>query len=107
MTFMNVKSLYLTAPCLTSKKVKQWILEHDIHDLECPGNSSDLTPIENCWPYMKKLGNSHSLLMPVLREARKMMWGTDIDTKYLRYLVDSILKCLKMLIHNKGWIIMH
>jgi len=41
------------APYHTSKKVKQFLTQHQIKVLEWPGNSSDLNHIENLWAICK------------------------------------------------------
>ena len=39
--------------CHKAKKVTKWQSDRDIQELDLPGNSADLNPIENCWNYMK------------------------------------------------------
>ena len=43
-----------SAPCHKAKKVTRFLDQQQINDLEWPGNSPDLNPIEICWQKMKK-----------------------------------------------------
>ena len=43
-----------SAPCHKARKITRHFEQKQISFLECPGNSPDLNPIENCWHQMKK-----------------------------------------------------
>ena len=42
------------APCHTSKKSTEFLRSHNIQVLDWPGNSPDLSPIENLWHIVKQ-----------------------------------------------------
>ncbi len=41
------------APCHRSKIVSKWLDDNKMSVLDCPGNNSDLSPIENMWMIIK------------------------------------------------------
>ena len=51
------------APCHTSKRVKEFMKNHDVNVLPWPGNSLDLNPIENLWSIIKT--RSQTVLLSV------------------------------------------
>ena len=40
------------APCHVAKSVTQWLQDNSVKTLPWPGNSPDLSPIEDMWRYM-------------------------------------------------------
>jgi hypothetical protein len=75
-------------------------MEEEFHVMECPGNSPDLNPTENCWANMKaKLKmNSAITTLPKLAEAIKLMWVRDLPLDYFQSLSSSMPRHIKGLI---------
>lgn len=44
-----------SAPCHTSKLVKDCFVRNEVIVLEWPGNSPDINPVENLWAIIKKI----------------------------------------------------
>ena len=71
------------APCHPSRVVKKFLGEKNIRQLEWPGNSPDLNPIENLWMLLK---NKKSERQPTNAKsfvtAIKEIWTKEISTEY-------------------------
>ena len=93
-----------SAPCHTSKKVKDWMIENGVQVLEWPGNSPDLNPIENLWMVLKRKvrlcrpSNVQDLIYHIKRS-----WCLDITPELCQKLVQSMPKRLKSVIESKGF----
>ncbi len=62
------------------------------HNIDWPGNSPDLNPIENCWAWMKgELQNSKATSIPELEMEILRLWTLQMDdSDYLWSLVESM-----------------
>ncbi len=57
-------------PCHASKRIKDFLNTQPFKVIDWPGNSPDLSPIENAWNYMKRKLNSQNISsVPKLKEA--------------------------------------
>ena len=73
------------------------------HMLEWPGNNPDLNLIENLWSTMKrKVAEQQSYSFLGLQHATKKVWVKNLDVKYSRELILSMLKRIKSVIKCKG-----
>lgn len=89
-------------PCHRSKDVQDFLQEHNIPVLEWPGNSPDLSPIENAWAHIKEqLVAVQTLSVPRLQEAIIQIWK-DMDPAYFESLATSMPQCLQDVIKLKG-----
>ena len=90
------------APCHTSRKTMQLLNESGVRVLKWPGNSPDLSPIENIWVIFKRkirketLTTKQELINALLRE-----WARDDDLKKMcPNLIDSmpsrIRECMRV-----------
>lgn len=94
-----------SAPCHRTKQVKEWHRLNNINQVDWPGNSPDLNPIENIWGYMKSkirrrvIKNKTSLLENILH-----IWREEIPISMIQKLSDSMPSRLDKVIKNKGGI---
>ena len=91
------------APCHQSKIVKQFLTENHIKILGWPGNSPDLSLIENLWFKMKDLVSqkhpgSSSELVKVIKE----VWVKEISGEYCESLIYSMPHQLQAVIDAFG-----
>ncbi|XP_064092988.1 uncharacterized protein LOC135205778 [Macrobrachium nipponense] len=91
------------APCHTAKIIKQWLGDCDVKYInDWPGNSPDLSPIENLWAIIKaQLRNKDTSTVPKLEEALKECWAA-LDPQICRILIDSIPNRVTEVIKRKG-----
>ena len=67
------------APCRQSEVATEFLKEHKISVLECPGNSPDLNPVENLGTVViDKMANKQ----PPSAGSLKSPWGTEITLGY-------------------------
>lgn len=92
------------APCHTSKAVKQWLKKGKVEFIEdWPGQSPDISPIENLWGIMKaRLRQEDTSTIPKLNVAIRKVWEEIPDSHY-QNLVDSVPKRLQQVIKAKGF----
>ena len=91
------------APCHQSKIFKQFLTENHIKILDWPGNSPDLSLIENLWFKMKDLVSqkhpgSSSELVKVIKE----VWVKEISGEYCESLIYSMPQQLQAVIDACG-----
>ena len=90
------------APAHTAKLLKEWFRDCAIDILEdWPGNSPDLSPIENLWAIMKqKLRNLDTSSLEKLEAAIKKTWD-ELDPQHLKNLADSVPKRLRKVLSRR------
>ncbi|KAF2903402.1 hypothetical protein ILUMI_02780 [Ignelater luminosus] len=79
------------APCHTAKCLRDYFLPNDIFELEWPGNSPDLNPIEHVWAKMK------IKIREEMPENKK-----ELKSELLQELVDSIPERIAAVVSAKG-----
>lgn len=92
------------APCHRAKKVKKLFLANGVRVLDWPGNSPDLTPIENLWAIMKReLQKSDCSTLEKLNQAILDMWYDDTKlNQHCANLIDSMPQRVSKLIQKGG-----
>jgi hypothetical protein len=91
------------APCHASKIIKDFLSTQPFQVIDWPGNSPYLNLIENAWNYIKRSFKSQDIFsVPKLKEAILKMWTQDMSQKYLRALIDSMLKRIEAVINARG-----
>lgn len=92
-----------SAPCHTSKKMKEFFTEHNITVLDWPGNSPDLNPIENLWYIMaKKVQARHPKNKRDLKEAVIHVWNHELTTELGQSLIESMPRRCSAVIKSRG-----
>ena len=87
------------APCHQSKIVKQFLTENHIKILDWPGDSPDLSLIENLWFKMKDLmSQKHPRSSSELIKAIKEVWVKEISGEYCEFLIYSMSQQLQAVI---------
>ena len=70
--------------------------------LEWPGNSPDINPIENLWAYLKtRIRKKTNLNVTVLIKNILSVWENEVEASYILILVHSMPKRIKMVIEAK------
>lgn len=83
--------------------MRQYFLENGIFEMDWPGNSPDLNPIEHLWQQMKvKIAKVRPSSKDELIEIIKKVWNTDITAEYLRTLVESMPRRIQAVLTAKG-----
>lgn len=92
------------APCHTSKIVKNFMTEKNIQVLDWPGNSPDVSPIENLWAICKsRLRTMDCTSKEMLIQALIQVWYRDPKINSdCSNLVDSMPNRVQMFIKNRG-----
>ena len=90
------------APAHTTKLLKEWFTDCGIDYIkDWPGNSPDLSPIENLWAIMKAhLRNRDTSTIDKLRVTLQEEWDS-LDRQILQKLADSVLRRLKEVLSRK------
>lgn len=92
-----------SAPCHRSRIVNLWKSTNGINQMDWPGNSPDLNPIENLWSILKRrlrqIPNPNS---KVLLENVYKIWFKEIDSSILKILVDSMPNRIENVLKAKG-----
>lgn len=89
-------------PKHTAKRVKEWLIDHQIPLMPWPSQSPDLNPIENLWSILDRMcqnreANTKEELFKLLENA----WYS-IPTSTLENLVDSMPERCRAVIQAKG-----
>ena len=64
-----------SASCHKARKITRYLEQNQISDLEWPGSSPDLNPIENCWhKTKKKMSEKKTPNLEILQEELKKVW---------------------------------
>lgn len=92
------------APCHTAKKVKTFFEQENIKVLSWPGNSPDLSPIENLWAIVKnRLSKMDCTTKNNLISAIIKVWFHDEQIKKMySTLIESMPNRIHEVIKNKG-----
>ena len=92
------------APCHISKMVRLFFENTKLPVLDWPGNSPDLSPIENLWAIVKKrLQKCNCLTKSKLIEGIIQIWHFDEELRSIcSNLVDSMPTRISQLIKAKG-----
>lgn len=92
------------APCHTSKAAKKWLNDCEVEYIrDWPGQSPDISPIENLWGIMKAcLRQEDTSTIPKLELAIQKVWD-EIPASHCQNLADSVPNRLKQVIKAKGF----
>jgi len=92
-----------SAPCHRAKIVSKFMVKNRINQLDWPGNSPDLNPIENLWAIMKiKVAEQNPKSRHDLIQAITTAWNNQIDETTLRNLFKSMKRRIEHVRKNKG-----
>ena len=70
--------------------------------MEWPSYSPDLNPLENVWGYLKKeIAKKRIRTLVELEEALQELWNT-LSNEYLRALISSVPKRVRLVIEKNG-----
>ena len=87
------------APAHTIKTTKTWLENKSIRLMFWPGQSPDLNPTENIWPYIKhKLTGKHFSTTHQLFETTNIEWNNIV----LRFTLRTVRKGVRAQTHNAG-----
>lgn len=92
------------APCHTSRASKKWLSDHEVDYIEdWPGQSPDISPIENLWGIMKaRLRREDTSTISKLEVAIRKVWG-EIPPTHCQNLASSLPERLKKVVKAKGF----
>nr|XP_036222535.1 uncharacterized protein LOC106622802 isoform X4 [Bactrocera oleae] len=92
-----------SAPCHRSHKVKEFLEKNGIVQLEWPGNSPDLNPIDNLWAVVKKqVAEKKPKKKTDLDNIIMDTWHNGISEELLQNLVTSMPRRIKAVIKANG-----
>jgi len=91
------------APAHTAKIVKEWLNNCAVDFIkDWPGNSPDISPVENLWAVMKaKLQGRDTSTLSKLEAELHNCWA-EFKHETLQNLAESVPKCLKEVLKKKG-----
>ena len=96
------------APCHKARSVTEWLEDSCVEFIpDWPGNSPDLSPIENIWAVMKqRLQGVDTTTLPKLEAAVRSAWNS-ISLELCQTLADSVPKRLQEARQRGGGITRH
>ena len=92
-----------SAPSHRTKAIKNWHIENNIQQIDWPGNSPDLNPIENLWNFIKRklqkktINSKRELIEEFIR-----IYRNEIPSDLFNGLAMSMNKRLKEMLKNNG-----
>ena len=90
-------------PCHRSKVVKKFLGEKNIRQLDWPGNSPDLNPLENLWMLLKnKVPEKQPTNAKSLVTTIKEIWTKKISAEYCKKLKDSMPQRIEAVLKSRG-----
>jgi len=92
------------APCHRAKVIKAWLQDKHIPAMsDWPGQSPDISPIENLWHIMKRLiGEMKPTGRVTLVEAVISTWHHTVALETLQKLIESMPRRIQAVIDAKG-----
>ena len=92
------------APCHTAKKVKKWLSNQEISYIEdWPGQSPDISPIENLWAILKaRIREKDTSTIDKLEKELRMGWE-ELPPSLLQNLALSVPRRLQEVKERKGF----
>ena len=92
------------APAHTARLITGWFADCGIEYIkDWPGNSPDLSPVENLWAILKaKIKSVDTSTIPKLKAALQHAWA-NLDAELLKKLADSVPGRLKEVKKRKGY----
>ena len=90
-------------PCHRSRVVKKFLGEKNIRQLDWPGNSPDLNPIENLWMLLEnKVSEKQPTNAKSLVTAIKEVWTKEISVEYCKKLIVSMPQRIEAVLRSCG-----
>ena len=84
--------------------VQEWLRDNNVQQLEWPGNSPDLNPIENLWAVLKrKVSAHHPTGQEDLRKWILHVWREEIGQELCERLCDSMPTRIQCVLRAHGW----
>lgn len=92
------------APCHTAKTIKNFMSSRNIPVLAWPGNSPDLSPIENVWYLLKSLvyKRSNPSKEILIKNIQEVWNGSPEIRQCIDLCLQSMPRRIKAVIKNKG-----
>jgi hypothetical protein len=92
------------APCHRSKRVHEFIRSQRLDLLTWPGNSADLSPIENLWKIVKdRVSARKPQNIPDLIQAIKRVWTQEVTPELCQKLALSVQNRMRLILRNNGY----
>lgn len=82
----------------------KWLRERKVELLEWPGDSLDLSLIENFWQHMKIMSRKKIPNLVNLKTKLAKLWYQEMTLDHFRSFSNSTPKCLQRVLKTKGGI---